>query len=66
MKKDYVREVAEAHSNLSIWAAIQVLLESSLLCGGHHEKAEARIIKIVKAEQQKELRRYDKAQSRLR
>jgi hypothetical protein len=61
MKKDYVKEAAQAHSNLNIWAAVQALMEHSLLYGGHAQKAESKVVEIAKREQQKEFKRYEKA-----
>lgn len=55
-----VRAAAEAHTDLNIFAAIVVLLESSLT-SAHCNGAEVRIIRICQAEQEKCLRRYDAA-----
>lgn len=60
-----LREAAVAHTDLNVFAAVQIMLESSLqssLC-----EADARkIIKIAKEAQQKCLRRYDTAIASLR
>lgn len=61
-KGDHVAEAAEALSDLNIFAAVVVLLESSLNHAPTH-KAGARIIKIAKEEQQRCLRRYDRAKA---
>jgi hypothetical protein len=61
MKKDYVEKAAQAYSNLTVWTAVQALMENSLLYGNHCYGAESKIIAIAKREQMKELKRYDKA-----
>jgi len=60
MAKDHIREAANALSDLNIFAAVVVLLESSLNHAPTYKSAE-RIIDIAKAEQQRCLRRYDAA-----
>jgi hypothetical protein len=59
MYKDHVKEAAQAHSNLSIWAAVLTLMEGSLL-SAHGHRAEAQVVKIAKREMQRELKHYDK------
>jgi len=61
MENNYTKAAAGALSNLTMWAAIQVLMEHSLFYDGRSYKAETKVIKIAKAEQQKEPRRYNAA-----
>jgi hypothetical protein len=62
MKKDQaLKEAAEAHSNLTMFGAIQALAESGCFYGPRPHKALSRIIDICKREAQKELQRHDKA-----
>ena len=51
---------AEAYSDLNVFAAVAALMESSLVSSNCHA-AEARIVRICQAEQQKCLARYDRA-----
>lgn len=61
-ERDWVRETAEALTDLNIFAAVVVLLESSLQTVRCDRSAQ-RIISIAKAEQQRCLRRYDDARA---
>lgn len=58
------KKAAEAHTNLNIYAAVQALMEGSLIYGGRHS-ASLKIIAICKKEQQRELRLYDAALARI-
>lgn len=58
-KEMNIKKAAESLSNLNMWAAIQALAEGSLFYGNHNYRPLARVINIAKAEQQKELKRYD-------
>jgi hypothetical protein len=62
MYKDHVKEAAQAHSNLTMWAAVLALMESSLL-SCHAHKSEAQVVKIAKREIQRELKHYDNARA---
>ena len=63
MKKDWVKEAADACSDLNIFAAVVTLMESGLNHAPTHPSA-SRIIKIAIAEQQRCLRRYDTARAK--
>jgi hypothetical protein len=56
----HIKLAAVARSDLNIFAAVMALMESSLVSSDCHG-AEARILSICRAEQQKCLRRYDTA-----
>lgn len=59
-KGRHIKDAAEAHSDLNIFAAVAALMESSLVssnCFG----AESRIVHICHTEQAKCIARYDKA-----
>lgn len=55
-----IKEAADAHSDLNIFAAVEALMESSLVSSACFP-TEARIVKICQAEIQKCLSRYDRA-----
>lgn len=57
-----VNEAAEAHTNLTVFAAVVALLESGCV-RGHSEAADS-IIRICKNEQQIYLREYDRQVAR--
>lgn len=61
MKIDHVKEAAQAHTNLNVFASVVSLLEGGHLYGAHHDRTAQRIIEICKAEQAKCLARYDRA-----
>jgi hypothetical protein len=56
---DKINEAARALSDLNIFAAVQVLMESSLV-SPNCRAAEARIVQICRTEQAKCLKRYDR------
>lgn len=60
MKEDPAELAARAMSDLHMFAAIAVLCESSLITVDH-QPAYFRINRICRDEQQKALRRYDRA-----
>jgi hypothetical protein len=60
MKKNLIKEAAEAHTNLNLFAAIQALLENGLVYGGENAAA-AKIIAICRKEQNRQLAIYDAA-----
>ena len=59
-RKDHVIAASEAHCDLNIFAAVQALMENSLVTARSYT-TEQRIIKICREEQQRCLRRYDRA-----
>lgn len=66
MKSDRERsalQAAEAHTDLNVFAAVVILLESSLQTSARHA-ASQRIIRICKAEQQRCLRDFDLAMAK--
>lgn len=59
---DAAQSAAEAHTNLTMWAAVATLLTQGLLYGNSDDHAAAgRVVKMAHAEQRKWLRRYDAA-----
>ncbi|MET4197316.1 chorismate mutase [Bradyrhizobium sp. LA8.1] len=60
-KRDYVKEVADAHTNLNVFASIVSVLEGGHLYGCHSDRTVQRIIEICKAEQYRCLKRFDRA-----
>jgi hypothetical protein len=63
-QKELIKLAAQAYSDLHIFAAVESLMESSLV-SSESFTAEARIVVICKAEGQRCLRRYDRALARL-
>jgi chorismate mutase len=61
MVKDHVKEAAEAHTNLNVFASVVSILEGGHLYGATNDRAAQRIIELCKAEQAKCLVRYDRA-----
>lgn len=59
-------KMAKAHTNLTTYHSIIILLEGGLLSGDHSHDAKNRIITICKREAQRHLRQYDIAASKLR
>lgn len=57
-------EAAEARCNLHAFAAVVTLLEGGHVTGHRAGEAAAKIIKLAKAEQQRQLAEYDKALGR--
>lgn len=55
-----MEDAAEAHTDLTVFSAVEVLLESSLQTSGCHRSAQA-ILAICRREIQRQLRLYDKA-----
>ncbi len=66
MSKTLLTQHAEAHTNLTMFGAIQSLCESGCFYGGRVHPALDKIIKICKAEQRKELKIMDKAAEKLK
>lgn len=62
--RDYVAEAADAHSDLNIFQAIIVLLESSLNSSSTYSTA-SRIIDIAERERVRCLKRYDRARANI-
>lgn len=60
-KPDYIKEAAQAHTNLNVFASVVSILEGGHLYGCYSDRAAQRIIDICKAEQDKCLARYDHA-----
>ena len=67
-RKRAVRDAAEAHTNLNIYAAVVTILEGGHLYGaadgGSGLPAQFKIIRICQVEQAKWLRKYDAAIAR--
>jgi hypothetical protein len=62
-KGDHIKEAAEAHTNLNVFASIVSILEGGHLYGAASDRAAQRIVEICKAEQDKCLGRFDRAVS---
>lgn len=62
--ENLAKDVAKAMSDLNIFAGIQALMESSLT-STTCQRSESRIVKICLEEQQRCLKRYDKAMVKL-
>ena len=62
--QELAQELATAHSDLNIFAAVQRLMESSLISTENFAD-EARIVSLAKAAQEKCLARYDAARLNL-
>lgn len=60
-KSDYIKQAAEAHTNLNVFASVVSLLEGGHLYGATSDRTAQRIIEICKAEQDRCLARYDSA-----
>ena len=58
--KDALLLMSESHTNLNAYGAVIALMEGGMIYGGRHAAAR-RIIKIARAEQQKELALHNKA-----
>jgi hypothetical protein len=56
---DHVKKAAQAHTNLNMWAAIQAIIDGGCFCGTRPHKACSRILRIIKAERERELMEYD-------
>lgn len=63
MKTNWAKEAAQAHTHLCIFGSIIAILEGGAIRG--HIKSAEKIIKICLQEQQRQLRIYDKALSKL-
>jgi hypothetical protein len=63
MAKDPMQEAADAVSDLNIFAAVVKIMEGSLVTAACFPSAQ-RIIKLAIAEQQRCLKRYDKARAK--
>ena len=63
--KDHAQEMAEAHTDLSVFAAVVALLEGGLLSAGA-QPDDFKIIALAKRAQVKCLRRFDRARAKLR
>lgn len=63
MKRHPVDTAVDAHTTLQTFASVVTILEGGSLYDPASYAAAERIISIAKAEQQKLLRRYDKARA---
>lgn len=63
-RQQALEEAAKAHADMNIFAAVQALMEHSLVSSACHQR-EAQIVRICKSEQQKCLQRYDAAIEKL-
>jgi hypothetical protein len=63
--KDIVMQVANHHSTLSLFAAVQALLECGAIYDTAADATAHRIIKLCKAERQRQLRKMDAARARV-
>lgn len=63
MAKLPIEEAAEAHTDLTVFAAVMCLMENSMI-SRHGHGDEARIVRICKSAQAKALTRYDAAVAR--
>lgn len=63
-KGDYVKEAAEAHTNLNVFASVVSILEGGHLYGATSDRAAQRIIELCKAEQSKCLAQFDRARNK--
>ena len=64
MTKDHIKEAAEAHSTLTVFAAVAALLEGGLVYCPEAYKAADQIIRIANSVQQRMLRKYDREVAR--
>jgi hypothetical protein len=60
---DHIKEAMNAHTNLTVFSAVQALLENGLIYGPE-PAAVRKIIAICKAEQQRQLRIMDAAKAK--
>lgn len=58
----HIRNAAKAHTTLTVFGAVQALLEGGTIHGGNEGggRTALRIIKLCQAEMQRQLKRYDK------
>jgi hypothetical protein len=59
--KEPIRIACEAHSDLNIFAAVIAILEGGTIYTSSGYSAASKIVKLCKAETQKQLRQYDLA-----
>ena len=64
-QQNIARDAAVHHSTLSAFTAVIVILEGGLVYDSAADKAKERIIKIAQQEEQRQLRKYDKAMAKL-
>lgn len=62
--KELIEDAAVAYSDLNMFAAVQALMENSLVSTPRFA-TEGRIVKLCKNEQQRCLRDYDRAMAKL-
>jgi hypothetical protein len=60
------RAAAEHHSTLSAFASVMLLLEGGLVYDPSAYRVAQRIIDIAKREEQRQLKKYDKAMQKLK
>lgn len=64
-KRDYIKEAAQAYSDLCIFASLAAILEGGCITSAKSHKTAQRIIDICCKEQQKRLRDYDAAKAKI-
>jgi hypothetical protein len=64
--REYAKLAAKAHTNLTMWAAIQALLESGCMYEGVNFTVGRRVIAIAEKEQQRHLTQYDSALAKIK
>lgn len=65
-RKEHLERAVEAHTALCMFENISTMLESSDIRGTGATAAASKAVKILRAEQQMLLRRYDRAAAALR
>ncbi len=65
MNNNRLIEATECHTDLNIFAAVQRILEGGCLYTNSGDATAGRIIKLCLAEQQRQVRRYDKIMAKL-
>jgi hypothetical protein len=63
-RNEHARDAANHHSTLNTFAAIVILLEGSLTYDSESDETASKIIKLCKAETQRQLRKMDAAFAR--
>lgn len=61
-QEEHIKNAAKAHTTLTVFGAVQALLEGGTIHGGKEggERTALRIIKMCEAEMQRQLKRYDR------
>ncbi|MBV7459450.1 MULTISPECIES: hypothetical protein [unclassified Acidovorax] len=62
LQEEHIRNAAKAHTTLTVFGAVQALLEGGTIHGGNEGggRTALRIIKLCETEMQRQLKRYDK------